>query len=475
MKRSVAIIGGGPTGLMAAYILSKHKFDVTIYERKPTLGRKFLLAGRGGLNITHSENIEEFLTKYGKNSKIFKPILDNFSQKDLINFCEMLGEKTFVGSSGRVFPKSFKASPLLRSWLTTLNNQNVKIKINHDWVGWEDNKLFFKNGLKKIIVDADITLLALGGLSWPKLGSDGSWIKILKKDNIKITKIQPTNCGFFVKWSNVFKKRFAGHPLKSVKLIFKNKKIKGEFIITKDGIEGGIIYSVSSILRENINEMGSTEIIIDLKPDFSIEKIKKLLLKPRLKLTTSNYLRKTLNLSEVAIGLLMEFKNKKKARSAAEMLNGQPVGGKRRSAHYSDLWNIRYLPKFKWDNLMEEIEYQKAAREQRQRLELEMAKKERDFYMARVEQAKMIASMEERRKKRAEENPDSAPESPEEQMRMAKLREKQEKSRLLRTFKQRKALDDPSIDSKQGMMSLDMIKSLFGNPIKKKSEVGIFQ
>ena len=315
MKRNVAIIGGGPTGLMAAYILSKHKFDVTIYERKPTLGRKFLLAGRGGLNITHSENIEEFLTKYGKNSKIFKPILDNFSQKDLINFCEMLGEKTFVGSSGRVFPKSFKASPLLRSWLTTLNNQNVKIKINHDWVGWEDNKLFFKNGLKKIIVDADITLLALGGLSWPKLGSDGSWIKILKKDNIKITKIQPTNCGFFVKWSNVFKKRFAGHPLKSVKLIFKNKKIKGEFIITKDGIEGGIIYSVSSILRENINEMGSTEIIIDLKPDFSIEKIKKLLLKPRLKLTTSNYLRKTLNLSEVAIGLLMEFKNKKETNN----------------------------------------------------------------------------------------------------------------------------------------------------------------
>ena len=171
----------------------------------------------------------------------------------------------------------------------------------------------------------------------------------------------------------------------------------------------------------------------------------------------------------------VEFKNKKKARSAAEMLNGQPVGGKRRSAHYSDLWNIRYLPKFKWDNLMEEIEYQKAAREQRQRLELEMAKKERDFYMARVEQAKMIASMEERRKKRKEENPEAVPESPEEQMRMAKLQEKQEKSRLLRTFKQRKALDDPSIDAKQGMMSLDMIKSLFGNPIKKKSEVGIFQ
>ena len=315
MKRNVAIIGGGPTGLMAAYILSKNKFDVTIYERKPTLGRKFLLAGRGGLNITHSEHIEEFLTKYGKNSKTFKPILDNFSQKDLINFCEMLGEKTFIGSSGRVFPKSFKASPLLRSWLTTLKNQNVKMKINHDWAGWEDNKLIFKNGIKKVIVDTDMTLLALGGLSWPKLGSDGSWIKILEKDNIKITKIQPTNCGFFVKWSNVFKNRFAGHPLKSVELIFKDKKIKGEFIITKDGIEGGIIYFVSSILRENINKAGTTEIVIDLKPDFSIEKINKLLLKPRLKLTTTNYLRKTLKLSEVAIGLLMEFKNKKKTQN----------------------------------------------------------------------------------------------------------------------------------------------------------------
>lgn len=311
MKRNVAIIGGGPSGLMAAYILSQHKFNVTIYERKPTLGRKFLLAGRGGLNITHSEHIEEFIIRYGKSSKIFKPILDNFSQKDLMNFCEMLGEKTFTGSSGRVFPKSFKASPLLRSWLTILNNQNVKMKINHDWVGWESNKLIFKNGIKKIIVDTDITLLALGGLSWPKLGSNGSWIKILEMDNIKITKVQPTNCGFFVKWSNVFKNRFAGYPLKSVELIFKNKKIKGEFIITKDGIEGGIIYSISSILRENINETGSAEIIIDLKPDFSFEKIKKLLLKPKLKLTTTNYLRKTLNLSEVAIGLLMEFKNKK--------------------------------------------------------------------------------------------------------------------------------------------------------------------
>ena len=310
MKTRVAIIGGGPTGLMAAYILSRNNFNVTIYDRKPTLGRKFLLAGRGGLNITHSECKEKFLKKYGKAANIFEKILENFSQKNLMDFCEMLGEKTFIGSSGRAFPKSFKASPLLRSWLYKLKNQDVKMKNNHDWIGWDDNKLIFKTETTNIIVDPNITLLALGGLSWPKLGSDGSWIKILKKDDIKISKIQPTNCGFFVKWSNIFKNRFAGYPLKSIELSFKDQKIKGEFIITKEGIEGGVIYSISSMLRENINEMGYAEVIIDLKPDFSIKKIRHLLLKPKLKLSTTNYLRKTLNLSDVAIGLLMEFKNK---------------------------------------------------------------------------------------------------------------------------------------------------------------------
>ncbi len=310
MKSNVNIIGGGPTGLMAAYFLSQNKFNVTLYDRKPTFGRKFLLAGRGGLNITHSECRDKFLEKYGSSAKIFEPILNNFSQKKLMRFCEMLGEKTFIGSSGRVFPKSFKTSPLLRSWLSRLKNQDVKMKTNHDWVGWENGKLIFITGIKRIMVDADITLLALGGLSWPKLGSDGSWIKILEKNNIEVSKIQPANCGFFVKWSNIFKSRFAGFPLKAVELKFKNEKIKGEFIITKDGVEGGIIYSLSSIIRDSINEMGSALITIDLKPDLSIEKIRELLLKPRFKLTTTNYLRKTLKLSEVAIGLLMELKNR---------------------------------------------------------------------------------------------------------------------------------------------------------------------
>ena len=189
MKNNIAIVGGGPSGLIAADILSAKNFSVTIFDRKPTVGRKFLLAGRGGLNITHSEQQDLFVKKYGKNSQIFEKLLDSFSQNDLRNLCERLGEKTFVGSSGRVFPKSFKSSPLLRSWLTKLKKQNVNFKLNHDWIGWEQGKLVFSNCGSKYIVSSDITLLALGGASWPKLGSDGSWIKILDKENIKIYKI----------------------------------------------------------------------------------------------------------------------------------------------------------------------------------------------------------------------------------------------------------------------------------------------
>lgn len=310
MSNKVSIIGGGPTGLMAAYILSQNNFDVTVYDKKPSVGRKFLLAGRGGLNITNSENIDKFIKKYGKAAKNFRTILTFFSPKDLVNFCEMLGEKTFIGSSGRIFPKSFKASPLLREWLSRLKKQKVNIKTNHNWIGWENDKLKFETDKKVLFLSTDITLLTLGGLSWPKLGSDGSWIKILEKENIQISKIQPTNCGFYVSWSNIFKKRYQGKPLKSIELSIQAKKIKGEFIITKDGVEGGIIYTLSSIIRETINNNGYAEIKIDLKPDYSLKKIRRLLLRPKLKMTTTNYLRKTLNLSEVAIGMLMERKKK---------------------------------------------------------------------------------------------------------------------------------------------------------------------
>ena len=307
MTKEIAIIGGGPSGLMAAEILSANGFKVTIYERKPTFGRKFLMAGRGGLNISHSENLDSFIKKYGMKSNIFKTVIDNFSPEKLRKWCEGLGEKTFIGSSGRIFPQSFKSSPLLRAWLGRLEKQNVIFKLNHDWLGWDQNNLIFKTKNGKIAVPSNTTILSLGGASWPKLGSDGSWVKILEREGVKISPLQPSNCGFVTEWSVVFSKKFEGKSLKSITLSFQDKKKHGELIVTKNGVEGGPIYALSAFLREEININGSAQILLDLKPDFSIEEIQKRLLKPKLKLSMSNYLRKTLNLSDVAIGLVMEL------------------------------------------------------------------------------------------------------------------------------------------------------------------------
>ena len=312
MKKKIAIIGGGPSGLMAADILSGNGCNVTIYERKSTFGRKFLMAGRGGLNITHSENSFDFIKKYGVNANIFKTILDDFSPKDVQDWCEKLGEKTFIGSSGRVFPRSFKASPLLRAWLVKLEKQKVIFKLNYDWHGWNQNNLVFKTNNEDIFVQADITLLSLGGASWPKLGSDGSWVKIFEKQGLETSPLLPSNCGFVVEWSDIFSKRFEGKSLKSVTLSFKDRKLKGEFVITKNGVEGSSIYALSSFMREDININGCTELTLDLKPDLDFEEIQKRLQKPKFKLTMTNYLRKTLNLSDVAIGLLMELSGNKK-------------------------------------------------------------------------------------------------------------------------------------------------------------------
>jgi hypothetical protein len=311
MIKKIAIIGGGPSGLMAADILSANRYKVTIYERKPTFGRKFLMAGRGGLNISHSEDLHNFVKKYGTKSFIFKEIIDNFSPQNLRDWCEGLGEKTFIGSSGRIFPESFKASPLLRAWLSRLEKQNVIFKLNHDWQGWKQNNLIFRTKYGEIFSQADATILSLGGASWPKLGSNGSWVNILEKQGVVVSPLRPSNCGFVTEWSDIFSKRFEGKSLKSVILSFKGKKMRGEFVITKNGVEGNTIYALSSLLREEISANGSAQLTIDLKPDFSVEEIKKRLQKPKLKLSMSNYLRKTLNLSNVAIGLLMELPNRK--------------------------------------------------------------------------------------------------------------------------------------------------------------------
>ena len=304
---NISIIGGGPSGLMAADILSANGYAVTIYERKATFGRKFLMAGRGGLNISNSENLDDFIKNYGIKSSIFKNIINNFTPENLRDWCKGLGERTFIGSSGRIFPESFKASPLLRAWIKRLDQQNVIFKLNHNWLGWKKDNLIFKTKSGIIYIESNMTILSLGGASWPNLGSDGSWVKILKDQNIEVSNLQPSNCGFMVEWSKIFSKRFEGKSLKSVSLSFQDKNILGEFIITKNGVEGGAIYTLSSLLREEINKNGEAKLILDLKPDFNIKETNKRLQKPKLKLSITNYLRKTLNLSDVAIGLLMEL------------------------------------------------------------------------------------------------------------------------------------------------------------------------
>ena len=311
MTKNIAIIGGGPSGLMAADILSDKGYSVTIYERKPSMGRKFLMAGRGGLNITHSENLDDFIKKYGSTSDIFKPLLDNFTPQNLRDWCADLGQKTFVGSSGRVFPESFKASPLLRAWITRLGKQGVQFRLNHDWQGWDEDMLTFHSKGETVQIQADATLLALGGASWPRLGSDGSWAALLKAQDVEVMPLLPANCGFTVNWTPFLAERFAGKPLKSIDISFQNKKVRGEFIITENGVEGGVIYTLSSFIRDEILQNGLAQITINLKPDISIDEMHKRLQRPRAKLSLSNYLRKTLKLSDIAIGLLMEKLDRK--------------------------------------------------------------------------------------------------------------------------------------------------------------------
>jgi uncharacterized flavoprotein (TIGR03862 family) len=303
----IAIIGSGPAGLMAAEVLANGSAKVTVYDAMLSAGRKFLMAGRGGLNLTHSEPLPQFLTRYGEAMPRLQAAIEAFPPSALREWSEALGQPTFVGSSGRVFPQAFKASPLLRAWLRRLDDGGVRFALRHRWTGWDDDgHLAFKTPEGQRIVETHATVLALGGASWPRLGSDGSWVEALAAKGVAISPLRPANCGFTVAWSDIFRDRFEGQPLKGIALSFGGQVVRGEAVITRTGIEGGAVYALSAPLREAVLAQGQATLHVALRPDLDRSDLAARLAAPRAKQSFSNWLRKAAHLSPVGIGLLQE-------------------------------------------------------------------------------------------------------------------------------------------------------------------------
>jgi uncharacterized flavoprotein (TIGR03862 family) len=304
--KNIAIIGAGPSGLMAAEILANAGHRVTIYDRMASPARKFLLAGRGGLNLTHSEPLDAFLARYGAAEPWLSSAIRAFPPDALRAWCEGLGEPTFVGSSGRVFPRSMKAAGLLRAWLRRLEALGVQYAPRHHWHGWEGDALRFTGPTNEALwARPDATLLALGGASWPRLGSDGSWNNILAACGVEVAPLRPSNCGFIVPWSPYFSSHFAGQPLKPVTLTHETFSRQGETMITAHGIEGGAVYALSAPLREAIAAHGHALLQLDLRPTLTHAALTQKLSTPRANKSLSTYLRSR-GFAPIAIALLRE-------------------------------------------------------------------------------------------------------------------------------------------------------------------------
>ncbi|MBB3312605.1 hypothetical protein FHT78_004388 [Rhizobium sp. BK196] len=327
-QKKIAIIGGGPSGLSAAEVLSASGHAISVYDAMPTFARKFLLAGKSGLNITHSEDYERFATRFSDASPLLRAALDAFTPADIRVWAAGLGTETFVGSSGRVFPNIMKASPLLRAWLARLEGRGVSFFPRHRWIGFTDDGHAFETPDGGKTISCDATLFALGGASYPRLGSDAAWVPLLVERGITIAPFQPANCGFDVAWSDLFQDHFAGQPLKSVTATSRAGTFPGEFVITRHGIEGSLIYTHSAVLRDDLREHGQAALSIDLAPGRTLERLSRDLARQGAKSSFSNRLRKGAGIDGAKAALLRELApetNRNDPQELATAIKALPV------------------------------------------------------------------------------------------------------------------------------------------------------
>ncbi|MEO5934984.1 MAG: TIGR03862 family flavoprotein [Duganella sp.] len=311
----VAVIGGGPAGLMAAQTLAQGGACVDVYDAMASVGRKFLLAGRGGMNITHAEPYADFVPRYAGAAAALRPMLDAFGPGDVREWVHGLGVETFVGTSGRVFPTDMKAAPLLRAWLHRLRESGVRFHMRHRWLGWRDDALLLQTPDGELAVRADAVVLAVGGGSWARLGSDGAWVPLLAARGVDVAPLAPANCGFDAAWSEHFSGRHAGEPLTTVAITStgadgKSFRKQGQFVVTAGGVEGSLIYALSAALRDQIAADGVATIYLDLLPDLPAARVAAEVARPRGARSLASHLQSRLGIKGVKAGLLRECLSK---------------------------------------------------------------------------------------------------------------------------------------------------------------------